>query len=408
MSSYLVATHGRRARADQRRGRRRHGQRHHHRRQARTGTVRAAERDRPAALLQRLFRREVSVAQARPDRDPERLMSAPWSIGAPSRSERTTCCSTRRKDAPSARRGIFALIAHEIAHQWFGNLVTMTLVGQSLAQRRLRHLDGIQGDRAFPSALADLAQQLRREARRDAAGCRRHRASDPPAGPDKSEASEMFDDITYNKAGAIVRMLEGYLGPEVFRAGVRKYVADHAYGNTTPADLWRALEAVSGKPVDGGGDRLHRAERRAAGHRRDQVHRRRAAHHAAPGALHAAAASRASRRRPGRSRSPDELVQRAAAARTRPADAGAARDRGRPLRRSRQAQPRRHRLLPRAVRRRDARGARPGRSRCCRRRTASTCWPTPGRWSKPAAARRPPISNWSSRSATTAVRSGTR
>ena len=66
---------------------------------------------------------------------------------------------------------------------------------------------------------------------------------------DKSEASEMFDDITYNKAGAIVRMLEGYLGPEVFRAGVRKYVTDHAYGNTTPADLWRALEAVSGKPV---------------------------------------------------------------------------------------------------------------------------------------------------------------
>jgi aminopeptidase N len=44
-------------------------------------------------------------------------------------------------------------------------------------------------------------------------------------------------------------MLEGYLGPEVFRAGVRKYVTDHAYGNTAPADLWRALESVSGKPV---------------------------------------------------------------------------------------------------------------------------------------------------------------
>ena len=53
-------------------------------------------------------------------------------------------------------------------------------------------------------------------------------------------------------------------------AGVRKYLTDHAYGNTTPADLWRALEAVSGKPVDRRRDCLHRAERRPAGGRRNQ------------------------------------------------------------------------------------------------------------------------------------------
>ena len=59
----------------------------------------------------------------------------------------------------------------------------------------------------------------------------------------------VFDDITYSKGQALIRMLESYLGEEVFRDGIRKYMTDHAYGNTTTADLWRALEAASGKPV---------------------------------------------------------------------------------------------------------------------------------------------------------------
>ena len=223
---------------------------------------------------------------------------------------------------------------------------------------------------------------------------------------DKSEASEMFDDITYNKAGAVVRMLEGYLGPEVFRAGVRKYVTDHAYGNTTPADLWRALEAVSGKPVtavatafiEQSGVPLVIADTRCIdGAQRVTLRQERFT---------------LPRRRAGARLLADPDHRRtgegAASARTRPADAGAARGRRRPLRRSRQAQCRRHRLLPGAVRRHDARGADQVVRAACRRPTASTCSPTPGRWWKPAAARRPPISIWSSRSATTAVRSGTR
>jgi aminopeptidase N len=59
----------------------------------------------------------------------------------------------------------------------------------------------------------------------------------------------VFDGITYGKGQALVRMLESYLGTSVFRAGIRKYMADHAYGNTTTADLWQALETASGKPV---------------------------------------------------------------------------------------------------------------------------------------------------------------
>ena len=153
------------------------------------------------------------------------------------------------EDASSARRGIFALIAHEIAHQWFGNLVTMAWWDNLwLNEGFATWMESKATERFHPrwQTWLNNYNEKERAMRQDANGTA-HPIHQPVT--DKSEASDMFDDITYNKAGAIVRMLEGYLGPEMFRAGVRKYVADHAYGNTTPADLWRALEAVSGKPV---------------------------------------------------------------------------------------------------------------------------------------------------------------
>jgi aminopeptidase N len=68
---------------------------------------------------------------------------------------------------------------------------------------------------------------------------------------DSSEAMAAFDGITYNKGQALIRMLESYLGEQAFRDGIRNYMAAHAYGNTTTADLWRALESAAGKPVTG-------------------------------------------------------------------------------------------------------------------------------------------------------------
>src|SRR5438034_853502 len=64
-----------------------------------------------------------------------------------------------------------------------------------------------------------------------------------------AEATENFDAITYEKGAAVVRMIEHYLGPDAFRAGVRLYMRRHREGNTVAADLWRALEEASGKPV---------------------------------------------------------------------------------------------------------------------------------------------------------------
>ena len=63
------------------------------------------------------------------------------------------------------------------------------------------------------------------------------------------DASGMFDTLTYVKGGAVLRMLEQWLGPERFRDGIRRYLAKHAYGNTETHDLWDALEEETGEPV---------------------------------------------------------------------------------------------------------------------------------------------------------------
>jgi aminopeptidase N len=63
------------------------------------------------------------------------------------------------------------------------------------------------------------------------------------------QASQAFDAITYQKGEAVIRMLEGYVGADAWRAGVRRYMQRHAYGNTVSGDLWHAMEASAGKPI---------------------------------------------------------------------------------------------------------------------------------------------------------------
>lgn len=149
----------------------------------------------------------------------------------------------------SARRGIFSIIAHEMAHQWFGDLVTMawwdnlwlnegfatwmaTKAAEQFHPQWQSWLNGY-GQKQFAMSL---------DARRTS-----HPIQQPVA--DESEAMIAFDAITYNKGQALIRMLENYLGEAAFRDGIRAYMTAHAYGNSTTADLWRALERSSHKPV---------------------------------------------------------------------------------------------------------------------------------------------------------------
>ncbi|MCA6123872.1 M1 family metallopeptidase [Bradyrhizobium sp. WSM 1704] len=154
-------------------------------------------------------------------------------------------------NAETARRGIFGIIAHEMAHMWFGDLVTMAW------------WDNLWLNEGFASWMATKASQqyypqwqswlngyggkqfaLSLDARRTS-----HPIQQPIA--DHSEAVTAFDAITYNKGQALIRMLENYLGEAQFRAGIRQYMAAHAYSNSTTADLWQALESAGGKAITG-------------------------------------------------------------------------------------------------------------------------------------------------------------
>jgi aminopeptidase N len=151
--------------------------------------------------------------------------------------------------ADAVRRGIFSILAHEMAHQWFGNLVTMGWWDNLWLNEGFASWMQVKAaEHLYPQWQPWLEGN---EQKQVAMSLDARRTSHPVQKPvaDETEAMAAFDAITYSKGAALIRMLERYLGEDVFRAGIRTYMADHAYGSTTTADLWRALEAASGKPV---------------------------------------------------------------------------------------------------------------------------------------------------------------
>jgi aminopeptidase N len=151
--------------------------------------------------------------------------------------------------AGDARRSIFSIIAHEMAHQWFGDLVTMAWwdniwLNEGFASwMQAKAAEALHPEwQTWLNAGGGKQAAMNEDARRTT-----HPIQQPIA--NESEAMAAFDTITYTKGQAVIRMLENYVGEDAFRAGIRAYMARHAFSNTTTADLWSALQVASGKPV---------------------------------------------------------------------------------------------------------------------------------------------------------------
>jgi puromycin-sensitive aminopeptidase len=141
------------------------------------------------------------------------------------------------------------VIHHEIAHMWFGDLVTMGWwEGIWLNEAFATFMEMLATDHYRPDWNRWTSFGLERDGAMAVDGLHATRPIEYPVGSPE-EADGMFDTLTYEKGSSVLRMLEQYIGPEVFRSGVCRYLETHAYGNTVTGDLWNALEEVSGEPI---------------------------------------------------------------------------------------------------------------------------------------------------------------
>ena len=163
------------------------------------------------------------------------------------------------KNSDQTKHDVFAVIAHEMAHMWFGDLVTMAWWDNLWLNEGFASWMGTKSTAHFnpqwdvwlrkheprnPTRRTGIAKE---QAMEGDARSTTHPIQQPVA--TEAEANSAFDDITYQKGESFIRMLESFLGEETFRDGIRRYIAAHKYSNSTTADLWSALSDASGKPV---------------------------------------------------------------------------------------------------------------------------------------------------------------
>jgi aminopeptidase N len=164
-----------------------------------------------------------------------------------------------KNSSAETKQNIYEVLAHEMAHQSFGDLVTMAWWDNLWLNEGFASWMGSKCSAHFnpqwevwlrrevprdPTRRVGIAKEAAMEA--DARSTT-HPIQQPVA--TEAEANSAFDDITYKKGQTFLRMLESFLGEDVFRDGIRRYISAHKYSNTTTADLWNALSEASKKPI---------------------------------------------------------------------------------------------------------------------------------------------------------------
>nr|WP_295109582.1 M1 family metallopeptidase [uncultured Caulobacter sp.] len=147
------------------------------------------------------------------------------------------------------KQNVFTTVAHEMAHQWFGDLVTMAWWDDLwLNEGFASWMEGRATEHFHPEWNAAVGAVNGREY---AMGLDALSTTHPVVQHVETveQASQAFDAITYQKGEAIIRMLESYVGHDAWRDGVRAYMKQHAHGNTVSDDLWQAVEVAARKPI---------------------------------------------------------------------------------------------------------------------------------------------------------------
>ena len=202
------------------------------------------------ASLERYFGRPYPYEKLDLIAAPEFLFGAMENAGAVVFADRRLLMDPRSV-SPSDRQVLGSIIAHELAHMWFGDLVTMRWwddlwLNESFASwMATRVMDDVQ-----PQTQTGTAKLLavQRAFSIDSRGSTRPiRAKITGA----TNLGQTANELTYNKGEAVLTMFEGWLGREKFREGVLAYLKEHEWRNAEAADLWRALGTVSGEDIDG-------------------------------------------------------------------------------------------------------------------------------------------------------------
>ncbi|MDP1629865.1 MAG: M1 family metallopeptidase [Caulobacter sp.] len=152
-----------------------------------------------------------------------------------------------RVSSEADRQYAFTTVGHEIAHQWFGDLVTMTWWDDIWLNEGFASWIEAKATNHFHPEWSTWLQDM--QSRDGAMNLDARAATHPVVQPVADARDAAFDTISYQKGQAVIRMLEAWVGEDHFRDGIRAYMKTHAYGNTVSDDLWRAVETASGQPI---------------------------------------------------------------------------------------------------------------------------------------------------------------